>query len=62
MTFTNPFINALLAAVLGILVVVIWSWSDPFEHKHWMLFIAIGCGALGFYFGESFVRLLMGGI
>ena len=27
MDYTNPFLNALLAALLGVLVVVWWSWG-----------------------------------
>jgi hypothetical protein len=58
MTFTNPLINALLAAVLGIFFVVYWSWHDEISHKT-LIFVAIACAVLGYYFGEPFVSFLM---
>jgi hypothetical protein len=59
--FTNPFINAVLASVLGVLLAAWWSWGNVFEHRNWMLFVAVCCAICGFYFGEPFIRVLMRG-
>lgn len=61
MDYTNPFLNALLAALLGVLLVVWWSWTNPFEHRNWMLFVAVACAILGYHFGEPFIRILLAG-
>ena len=47
MNYTNPLLNALIAAVLGILLVAWVSWGNPFEHRYWMLFVAVSCAILG---------------
>ncbi|MBH9578214.1 hypothetical protein [Inhella proteolytica] len=60
MSFANPFINALLASVLGLFVFLFWTWdSDPLGRRGWLIFVVVSCALLGFYFGEPFVRLLM---
>ena len=42
-------------------LVVWWSWANPFEHRNWMLFVAVACAILGYHFGEPFIRMLLAG-
>ena len=59
MSFNHPFLNALLAAVVGVLLVVMWSWQNETNHKYTLMFVGVGCAILGYQFGEPFVKFLM---
>jgi mannose/fructose/N-acetylgalactosamine-specific phosphotransferase system component IID len=62
MTYNNPFLNALLAALLGVLLVLwyVWWWSDDRTvNKTLFIFVAVACAILGFNFGEPFIAILL---
>ena len=55
MTYANPLLNALLAALLGILIVVWRVWGDPREHVWLLVIVATLCAILGYAYGEPFI-------
>lgn len=59
MTYDNALLNALLAAVLGVLIVVVWVWAHPAEYKELLILVALGCAVLGYFFGGPFVEVLI---
>ncbi len=58
MTFTNPLLNAVLAALLGIFIVLRWTWDHPREHTWLLTIIATLCAILGYAYGEPFIAFI----
>lgn len=59
MTFTHPLLNAIFAALLGILLVLRWVWDNPREHTWLITIVATLCAILGYAYGEPFLRFLL---
>lgn len=55
MTYTSPLLNALFAALLGVLFVVYWVWDNPRDHVWLLVIVAMACAILGYAYGESFI-------
>ncbi len=58
MTFDNPALNALLAALLGVLLTLWFVMENPDNYKGVLVVVAILCATLGFHFGEPFIVML----
>lgn len=60
MSFDNPLLNALLAALLGVFVTIWFVFENPNSYR-WLLYsVAVVCGVLGYYHGQSFIETLKG--
>ena len=55
MTFTNPLLNALLAALLGIFFVLYWASDNPRDYVQLFVIVAVACAILGYAYGEPFI-------
>lgn len=58
MTFTNPLLNAVLTALLGIFIVLWWTWDHPREHTWLLTIVATLCAILGYAYGEPFIAFI----
>ena len=58
MTYTNPWLNALLAALLGVFIVIYWAWGDLREHTWLLVIVAAACAILGFAYGQPFIEFI----
>ena len=58
MNFDNPLINALLAALLGVLLTIWFAIENPARYKGVLTVVAIVCGALGYAQGQPFIQML----
>jgi len=60
MSFENPLLNALLAALLGVFVTIWFVFENPNSYR-WLLYaVAIVCGVLGYFHGQPFIEMLRG--
>lgn len=58
MSYTNPLLNALLAALLGVFFIVYWVWDNPRDHIWLMVIVAAACAILGYTYGEPFIAFI----
>lgn len=58
MSFDNPLLNALLAALLGVFVTIWFVFDNPNNYR-WLLYaVAAVCGLLGYFHGQPFIHML----
>lgn len=60
MSYDNPLLNAVLAALLGVLVALWFIFDNPRHHLALLSFIAAVCGLLGYFHGQPFIEMLAG--
>ena len=60
MSFAHPLLNALLAALLGVLVTVWFVMDNPSNYRWLLYLVAASCGLLGYFHGQPFIEMLKG--
>jgi hypothetical protein len=61
MSFDNPMINALLAALLGVLLTIWFVMENPDRYKSVLVVVAFVSGTLGYFQGQPFIQMLRDG-